>query len=74
MSEPEATQLLIRLADARSVKITPPKRNPWPLLRQIADDHYTREEITDYVTILRVRKASGRPLIRPTAVSRPRMR
>jgi hypothetical protein len=65
MSEPDTTQLLIRLADARSVHINPPKRNPWPLLRQIAEENYTRAEISKYLQVLRDRKASDAPLIRP---------
>ena len=74
MSEQEATQLLIRRADARSINIKPPKTKPWSLLGRIAEKHCAREEISQYVQVLRERKASGAALIRPKVVSRPRTR
>jgi hypothetical protein len=74
MSEADATQLLIRLAEARSVRVNVPKKNPWALLREVATTHYTRDEIARYVAALRSRKAAGAALIRPAAVSRQRPR
>ncbi len=63
MSEPEVTQLLVRLANARAVSLDVPKETALPLLRSIADEHFTHDEISRYVQVLRDRKASGAPLI-----------
>jgi len=63
---------MILFADARSVKIQPPKQKPWSALRKVLTENCTDAEITPYLASLKKRKPSGSPLIRPQVAHRPR--